>query len=481
MPEENNPKGSPEGPHVAHPNERSGISIVGMGYVGLATALCFAQAGHRVYGVDVDLEKCRTIQSGKSPIHEQGIDTALETCLRNGLFFCDSEIKEAVKNTDITFLTVGTPSRQDGSIDLRYIESAASDVGEAINEKNSYHLVVVKSTVVPGTTSGLVKRALENSSRKNYPDDFGLCVNPEFLREGTALEDTMNADALIIGAEDKKSSDTLLGLYRSFYSKLPPTLVTGTANAEFVKYSVNTFRATQLSFLNSLANLCEQIPSADIFEVTKGLSSVTKIDPRYLRAGIGYGGSCLPKDLRALRATFYDNGIAPLILEAADEINRRQPLRIIQIIERLIGRNIKEKRIAILGLAFKAGTDDVRESVAIALAESLVLAGARVDVYDPKAMKNAATILLDKVTYSDSALACITDADCCVVSTEWDEFGKIPAPEFRKRMKHPVVIDGRRIFDVTRFESEGIAIYQIGRNSKNSTISKTEPLFVSMG
>ena len=427
------------------------------------------------------LEKCRTIQAGKSPIHEHGIDAALETCLRKGLFFCDSNLEEAVKNTDITFLTVGTPSRQDGSIDLRHIESAASDVGKAIREKNSYHLVVVKSTVVPGTTSGLVKRALENSSHKNCPSGFGLCVNPEFLREGTAVEDTMNADALIIGAEDKRSSETLLQLYRSFYPKLPPTLVMGTANAEFVKYSVNTFRATQLSFLNSLANLCEQIPSADIIEVTKGLSAITKIDPRYLKAGIGYGGSCLPKDLRALRATFCGYGISPLILEAAEETNQRQPLRIIQIIERLTGRSVREKKVAILGLAFKAGTDDVRESVAIALADALVLAGARVDVYDPRAMKNAAKILLHKVTYSDSALACITDADACVVSTEWDEFGKIPAFEFRKRMKHPIVVDGRRIFDATSFESEGVVIYQIGRSREESAISKTEPLFVSMG
>ncbi|MDG6994359.1 MAG: UDP-glucose/GDP-mannose dehydrogenase family protein [Nitrososphaerota archaeon] len=471
-------KGAPKKKlHAARTNQFR-ISVAGMGYVGLATALCFAQAGNRVYGIEIDLEKCKTIQGGRSPIHEQGIDSALVECLRKESFSCSPDLGEAVRNTDITFITVGTPSRQDGSIDLRYIESAASEIGRIIREKNDYHLVVVKSTVVPGTTFGLVKRALEMSSGKRYPENFGLCVNPEFLREGTAIEDTRNADALIIGAEDKRSSEKLLDLYKSFYPTLPYTLITQGANAEFVKYSVNTFRATQLSFLNSLANLCEQIPSADIVEVTKGLSAVTKIDQRYLRAGLGYGGSCLPKDVRALTATFYNHGISPLLLQSAAETNQRQPLRVIQIIERLLGRSVREKKVAILGLAFKAGTDDVRESVAISLANALVLAGASVSVYDPRASTNAARILLDRVTYSDSALACITGADCCVIATEWEEFGKIPASEFKKRMKTPLVIDGRRIIDLESFEAEGVLVYEIGRHSEHAP-RYLEPLPVS--
>lgn len=453
------------------------ISIVGLGYVGLATAVCFAQAGYRVYGVDIDETKCKTIQSGRSPIHEEGIDSALKESLKSGNFSCGSDVSYAVQNSDITFITVGTPSNPNGEIDLEYVKSAASNIGRAIGRKNAYHLVVVKSTVIPGTTAGPVKEILERSSGKSFPDEFGFSFNPEFLREGTAIYDTIHSDALVIGSEDERSTYTLTKLYRGFYKKyggVPRTLIMAPANAEFVKYSVNTFRATQLSFLNSLANLCEQIPSADVAEVTKGLSTVTKIDERYLRAGLGYGGSCLPKDLRALIATFRNFRMEPTLLLSTAEVNRKQPLKALELAERLLG-SLSGKKIAVLGLTFKAMTDDVRESVAISLVKALITAGAKVSVYDPQGMENASRFLQNSVNYADGALSCIKDSECCIIATEWEEFQRISASSFKKLMRVPFVIDGRRVLDPLAFEAEGVSVYEIGR------YSSAHPLQIQLG
>lgn len=461
--------------HVIRLSKRTPISIVGLGYVGLATAVCFADEGYRVRGVDIDERKCNLIQNGISPIHEEGIDASLKRCIDEGNFSCNTDILNSVQDSDITFLTVGTPSRANGEIDLKYIESAAKEIGKALREKNSRHLVVVKSTVIPGTTGGLVRKTLEESSGKSFPSDFGLCFNPEFLREGSAIFDTMNPDALIVGTEDPRSGEQLLDLYREFYGKtrLPYVLVTGMPNAEFVKYSVNTFRATQLSFLNSLANLCEKIPSADIVEVTKGLSAVTKMDKRYLRAGLGYGGSCLPKDLRALTALFQKHDVdASLLLTAAD-VNQRQPQRAVEIAQRLLV-SLERKRVAVLGITFKAGTDDIRESVAIRIVNALVNSGARVVVYDPKGMENAREVLRESVTYSDSVASCLKETECCVIATEWDEFRNIPPQIFRNEMRSPVIIDSKRILDVDSFYEEGVLVYEVGLFPRSQTL-KAEP------
>lgn len=441
------------------------ISILGMGYVGLATALCFSGAGYKVKGVDVDEEKVRAIAAGKSPIHEAKIDSLLASSLARGRFSISSDVEEAISKTAITFITVGTPSEPDGDIDLRFVRSAASSVGASLAGKRDYHLVVVKSTVVPTTTALTVKPLIEAASDKKAYVDFGLCFNPEFLREGTAVEDTLNPDALIIGSEDKLSSKKLLQLYKQFYhGKLPFTLITSTSNAEFVKYSVNAFRATQLSFLNSLANLCERTPGADVSEVTKGLSAATKIDNRYLKSGLGFGGSCLPKDLRALIATFRKTGMEPELLVSALSVNEIQHKKAIELARDVLGE-IEGRKISILGLSFKAGTDDIRESVAISLAKSLISYGALVCVYDPKAMINAQRILHSSVEYSRSAVESLEGADCCIIATGWEEFKRISPIEFRQRMHNPLIIDGCRLFDSERFQPDtGVALYQLGRN-----------------
>ncbi|MGI0078334.1 MAG: UDP-glucose dehydrogenase family protein, partial [Nitrososphaerales archaeon] len=348
------------------PRAQTTVSIIGLGYVGLSTAICLADAGFTVYGVEVVPEKIDSIKRGKLPFEEKGLDRMLTRVLKKKRLRVSSEYGEAIQDSSVTFITVGTPSREDGSIDLKYVKSAAEEIGKEIAKKKKYHLVVEKSTVVPGTTQSIVRQALEEKSGRMAFRDFGLCVNPEFLRESSAIYDTLRPDAIVVGSQDKRSKDALLSLYRIFYKKMPRVISTTLSNAELIKYSVNTFRATQLSFLNTLANLCGKIPDADSEEVVSGLSTITKIDERYLKAGLGYGGSCLPKDLRALIAHSRQLRVNPALLEAAQQVNETQPLTALAMAEKLIG-SLQGRSISVLGLAYKAGTDDTRESVAIRL------------------------------------------------------------------------------------------------------------------
>ncbi len=438
------------------------VSIIGLGYVGLSTAICLADSGFTVYGVEVVPEKINAIQSGKLPFEEKGLDKMLAGTLKKKRLIVSQEYKDAIKNSSITFITVGTPSRDDGSIDLKYVKVASEEIGSELQKKKSYHLVTEKSTVVPGTTQSVVRRALEEKSGKKAFEDFGLCVNPEFLRESSAIYDTMHPDAIVIGSEDRKSKNTLISLYRSFYRKMPQVISTTLSNAELIKYSVNTFRATQLSFLNTLANLCNKIPKADSEEVISGLSTITKLDKRYLKAGLGYGGSCLPKDLRALIAHSKQLHVNPILFEAAQQVNQVQPLTAVEMAQRLVG-DLKGKSVSVLGLAYKAGTDDTRESVAIRLVNALMDTEASVTAYDPAAMENARAYLKQGIKLAKDARSCIKDSECCIIATEWDEFKEIRPGEFKSLMKTPAVVDGRRIFDPERMRTEGVKYASIGR------------------
>lgn len=449
--------------------KRSSVSIVGLGYVGLSTGVCLASRGIQVHGVDLDQAKLRSIGEGRVPFEEEGLQTLLRSSMKKGLFHTGTDYREAVENSEMTFLTVGTPSQQDGSIDLRYLRSASKGVGQELAKKPGFHHVVVKSTAVPGTTQTVVKQELEASSQKLCGRGFGLASNPEFLREGSAVKDTMHPDAIVIGAVDKRTEVALLSLYKRFYKVMPPVVSTSPANAELIKYAVNTFRATQLSFLNTFANLCSGIEGASVDEVAQGFSAITKADPRYLKAGLGYGGSCIPKDLRALVAYSIQAGVNPAILEAALGVNEKQPMVAIEMARALIG-SLGGKKVAILGLAFKSNTDDVRESVAIRLAEGLLGEGAIVTVYDPKATANARLALKDRVGYADSARECIKGADCCIVATGWPEFAKIGASEFKRLMRDPAVVDGRGILDAEELRSHGARCMVIGTGAAPSAI-----------
>ena len=423
------------------------ISIIGVGYVGLCTALGFASKGYKVTAIDRDTKKVSLIYRGISPFYEAGLDTVLQKTLKEGYLKCTSKYSQAILNSDITFVAVGTPSKVDGRINLRYIESSAREIGETLKDKENYHLIVIKSTVVPGTTQNVIKPLIEKTSGKRYGEGFGICVNPEFLREGSALHDVLNPDRIIIGECDKKSGDILEALYRDVYGDKTPTIIrTNTQTAEMIKYANNAFLATKISFINEIANLCEKIPGVDVTTIAKAIGLDKRIGPLFLNAGLGYGGSCLPKDVKALIAFAKKLGYKPTLLKAVDKVNENQPYKAVELCRKALG-NLEGKRIAILGLAFKRETDDIRGAVSIKIIKRLLKHGADVIAYDPAAMDNIKKLLGNRIMLASSDVNCIRNADCCIIVTEWDEFKKLKPEDFVRNMKHPIVIDGRRIYD----------------------------------
>jgi UDPglucose 6-dehydrogenase len=428
------------------------ISVIGAGYVGLCTAVGFASQGYAVTVSDIDSEKVARINKGEPPFHEPGLQERLTESLQNGCLKClDKQSVEAVLETDLTFVAVGTPSLPDGSIDLQFITATAKDIGKALKQKNTYHVTIIKSTVVPGTTQGTVKTILEKESGKHCGSDFGLCVNPEFLRQGTAFENTVHADRLVIGAYDKKSGDAVEKLYHGFYDEAPPPTIRATlATAELIKYSSNSLLATKISFINMIGNICEKIPGADVTVVAKGMGLDKRIGTLFLDAGLGYGGSCFPKDTKALIAQSKKLGYDPLLIEATEKINQTQPLKAVELCREQLG-TFKGKQIAVLGLAFKPDTDDMREARVIPIINQLLKEDATVVAYDPVAMQVAKKIFQDKIRYAPSAIECLKNADACILATEWDEFKKLKPTDFIKNMKQPNLVDGRRIYDPEEF------------------------------
>lgn len=438
------------------------LSIVGLGYVGLSTAICFADRGFEVHGVELSKEKLEAISRGRVPFQEEGLQAMLRSALKSGRFHASSDY-EAVQRTDVTYVAVGTPSGADGSIDLKYIRSSAESIGRQLASKRGYHIVVVKSTAVPGTTEGVVKEVLERESGKKVGGGFGLAANPEFLREGTAVKDTLSPDAIVIGSLDGRSKTALLSLYRKFYGRLPPVVSTTPSNAEMIKYAVNTFRATQLSFLNTLSNLCQTVPGMDVDEVAKGFGQIAKADPRYLKAGLGYGGSCLPKDVRALIAEAKKKGVDPRVLEASLSFNQKQPLVAVDLAKQVVG-SLGGKKLAVLGLAFKANTDDTRESTAISLVNALVGEGADVWAYDPAAMPNSRPLVDARAKFAKDAKDCLRGAECCFVATAWPEFVNLGPKDYRS-MARPQVVDCRGALDLEWLRRGGVRAVALGKGA----------------
>jgi UDPglucose 6-dehydrogenase len=396
--------------------------------------------------------KAAKVNNGIPPFYEPNLQKLLKETIRNGHLKClVNQTEKAVFETDLTFDAVGTPSRRDGSIDLQFIETSTRGIGKALNQKSTYHVIVIKSTVTPGTTQNIVKPILEKESKKKCGSDFGLCMNPEFLRQGSAFEDTLHTDRIVIGEYDKKSGDTLENLYKDFYGKsMPTTIRTTLSTAELIKYASNSLLATKISFINTIANICEKIPGVDVKIVAQAMGLDKRIGPLFLNAGLGYGGSCFPKDVKALIAYSKNLGYRLRLLESVESINKTQPLKAVQFCKELLG-NLKGKHVAILGLAFKADTDDMREARAIPIINQLIDEGANVTAYDPVALPIAKTIFKDKVQYAASTIECLKNADCCILVTEWDEFKKLKPEDFIKNMKQPLLIDGRRIYNPEEF------------------------------
>jgi UDPglucose 6-dehydrogenase len=434
------------------------VGVIGLGYVGLSTAACFVARGIRVVGVDVEKKRVSSLSKGVVPIHEEGVESLITKALSTGLISFHQGYG-AIDQCDIVFITVGTPGLPGGAIDTKYIEAAASAIGARLKRMGGYPVLVVKSTVIPSTTRTRVLPILERESGMKCGKAFGLATNPEFLREGKALWDMMHPDAIVVGKVDQRSVDVIKSLYRRVYRNMPPFLVTDVVNAEFIKYGVNSLRAVQLSFINTLANMCSRKEGADVDEVVKGLLLVTHIDKRYSRAGLGFGGSCLPKDTNALISLARSLGVDDSLLSTAMTVNEKQAMEAIAFTEGLIGP-VKGKRIAILGLTFKAGTDDVRESVGIRLAKTLVSMGAEAKAFDP-----GYRLAVSHETGFDLARSleeCLEGADCCIVTNEWNEFKALTPQTFKRLMKEPAVVDGRGLYNIEEFSHAKVKLRRIG-------------------
>ena len=405
------------------------ISIIGCGYVGAVTGACFAALGHDIVFVELDPGKIAAINAGRAPIYEPGLDELLQK--HSSRITATDDLADAVCHTEVTFICVGTPSRQDGSIDLTYVRSAAAEIGRILKEKRGYQTVIVKSTVLPGTTEGFVLPILEAESGKRGFVDFGLASNPEFLREGSALADFFTPDRIVIGASDDRSRRLLEELYSPIDC---PKMITAIPVAEMIKYVSNAFLATKISFANEIGNICKQM-GIDTAEVFRGVGMDHRINPAFFQSGIGFGGSCFPKDVRALIAKAEEVGVEPKILKDVIEVNEEQPLKLLELLTAHVP-NLDRKTIGLLGLAFKPNTDDVRESRAIPIVETLLRKGATVLAYDPMAMGNFRKIY-PQINYVPTAADALA-ADAVLITTEWKEFESL-------NYSGKTVIDGRRI------------------------------------
>ncbi|QAU12240.1 UDP-glucose/GDP-mannose dehydrogenase family protein [Halorubrum sp. BOL3-1] len=420
------------------------ISIVGSGYVGTTVAACFADLGHDVVNIDIDAEIVKTINDGDAPIHEEGLpELVAEHAGPSGTGRLHATTDyAAVLDTDVTFLCLPTPQNDDGSIDLSIMEAGATQLGETLAQKGDWHTVVVKSTVVPGTTEETITPILEAESGTTAGEAFGVGMNPEFLREGTAVDDFLNPDKVVLGADDDRALATMHDVFDPLIKAADaPVVETDTRTAEMIKYANNAFLASKISLINDLGNICKEF-GIDAYEVADAISLDDRIGEQFLRSGVGWGGSCFPKDTHAIISAAEEQDYDPTVLKSAVELNDRQPHRLLDLLDGHV--DVADERVAVLGLAFKPGTDDVRNSRAIPVIDGLRKRGADVVAYDPVATANMREHFPD-IEYADSAAAALKRAQGAVVVTDWDEFAALDA-EF-DAMADPVVVDGRRIVE----------------------------------
>jgi UDPglucose 6-dehydrogenase len=447
------------------------ISVIGTGYVGLVTGVCLASKGHQVICIDKQSEIVNKINNKISPIYEPGLEDLLCEVIEKGNLVATTDLKNAVMNTDISIISVGTPFG-DGKIDLRYIESAAQEIGNVLKEKKAYHVICVKSTVIPTTTDTLVKTILENASGKKA-GDFGLAMNPEFLREGKAVEDFMFPDRIVIGSYDQESFETMKKVYQDFFDA--PIMNVNLRTAEMIKYTANALLATLISYSNEVSVICEKVGSVDVKEVLEGVTLDKRFNPRvnnqlinpgmisYLRAGCGFGGSCFPKDVQALSAFSKEMGYSPSMIQATLEINEAQPYRLIERLHSNLG-TLENKRIVVLGLSFKPETDDIRESPSLAIIKGLLAKKAKVIGVDPIAIDNIKKHFPqnDSLTYSVDYKNALKDAEAAILVTPWPDYINISPKEFKELMKEPILVDGRRVFDKSSYEAAGVQYIGVG-------------------
>jgi len=431
------------------------VGIIGLGFVGLSLASVLGSKNYSTLGFDSDKEKLFNIKNGKPPFYEPQLEETLNLALRKGLEITDS-VLAIVENCQIIFVTVGTPQSDDGSINLSMIKSVVGEIGKYLRNTKNKPIIVIKSTVVPGTALDVLLPILIRKSRKKLGKNFGLITNPEFLRESLAINDTINPHTIVLGGEKDRFMNTLSEFYENLHRNIP-IIITNNQTAEMIKYTNNSFLATKISFINQISNICQLIPGANVEEVAKTIGLDPRIGHLFLNAGPGYGGSCLPKDIAAMINFSKRLGMVPILLDAVKEVNDYQLKHVILTIKRAIG-NLKNKKITVLGLAFKPDTDDIRDSISIKLIHSLLKQGAVITVHDPKAIENTKIIFKEKISYTRSLDDALRKGQCCVIMTPWKEYYKINETHLQL-MEKRIIVDTRRILNESKLKMK---YYPIG-------------------
>lgn len=434
------------------------IAVIGTGYVGLVTGACFSEVSVNVICVDIDQKKIDNLNKGIIPIYEPGLEEiVLRNSTKNKLKFSTS-LQESIKDVDVVFIAVGTPPDEDGSADLKYVLSVASDIGKYIQKQ----IVVVNKSTVPVGTAEKVKQAIQKElTLRGQTIEFYVASNPEFLKEGSAIDDFMKPDRIVIGTDNVDAENIMRKLYKPFLLNGHPIIFMDIPSAEMTKYAANAMLATKISFMNDVANLCE-IMGADVNMVRRGIGSDSRIGSKFIYPGVGYGGSCFPKDVKALIKTAKDNHYNMRILNAVEEVNDFQKSVLFNKVNTHFNNQLKGKTFAIWGLAFKPKTDDMREAPSLVIIENLLKAGANVVAYDPVAAHEAKRILGDTISYSDEMYDTLTKADALLIITEWPEFRSPDFDEISKRLNNKVIFDGRNIFDFNEMKNMGYNYYCIG-------------------
>jgi len=431
------------------------IAVIGTGYVGLVAGTCFAESGNTVTCVDIDEDKVNRLREGQVPIYEPGLEELLRRNFRDGRLSFTTDYADAIKDAQVAFIAVGTPPDQDGSADVRYVLAAAKSIAENMQ---GYVVIVDKSTVPVGTAM-----KVRDTVAANTDHEFDVVSNPEFLKEGAAIDDFLRPDRVVVGSQSERAAKVMQELYEPFVRTGNPIIHMDVASAELTKYAANAMLATRISFMNEIANICG-LTGADVDAVRRGIGSDDRIGSRFLFAGVGYGGSCFPKDVQAIVKTASDHDYDFQILKAVESVNERQKRKLFEMVTGHFGEDLKGRHIAVWGLAFKPNTDDMREAPAVVVIEALLAAGATVSANDPEAMDECRHLHLgDRITYCDTPMKALENADALVVITEWNEFRRPDFDEVKRSLKQPVIFDGRNLFPRDTLEKLGFTYRCIGR------------------
>jgi UDPglucose 6-dehydrogenase len=434
------------------------IAVVGTGYVGLVTGTCFAETGNNVICVDIDAEKVKQMQAGVVPIYEPHLDVLFERNIKNGRLLFTTNLEEAIEDAQVIFLALPTPPGEDGSADLSYILRVSRQLGQMIKD---YKVIVDKSTVPVGT-SEKVKQTI--ASLTEVP--FDVVSNPEFLREGFAVDDFMKPDRVVIGTESTRAQKVMENLYKPFVRQGNPLIIMDEKSAELTKYAANAFLATKITFMNEIANFCEKV-GADVDKVRLGIGSDTRIGKRFLFPGIGYGGSCFPKDVLALQRSGREENYEFQVLNAVIAVNERQKTTLVDKLKRFYDGNLKGKKIALWGLAFKPDTDDIREAPAIYIINQLIALGAEVTAFDPEAIANSERMLGDRINFAGDQYSALEGADALLIATEWGAFRNPDFDKMRDLMSVPAIFDGRNVYDIDQMQELDFYYESVGREVVN--------------